>query len=546
MIDTSINTKFIFVTGGVVSSIGKGIIASSLAAILESRGLSVNILKLDPYINVDPGTMNPNQHGEVFITADGGETDLDLGYYERFTSIKISKHNNFTSGRIYADVIAKERRGDYLGATVQVIPHITDEIQNKITQVAAGYQVAIVEIGGTAGDIESLPFLESIRQMRLQLGSNNVIFSHVTLLPYIASSGEMKTKPTQHSVRDMRSIGIQPDILLCRADRAIDSKELDKISLFTNVESSAVIGIEDVDTIYRVPLLLHERGLDSIVVQKLNLKCSDANLSTWQKVVDAKMYPQHTVTIGLVGKYTECADTYKSLVEALEHAAMQHNAKVEINFLAADDITSLDDADLEKNDSILVPGGFGNRGTAGKMLAIEYARKNKVPFLGICLGMQLAVIEYARNVAGINDANSTELDMHTTEPIIGLIEQWQNTDGSITKANKENLGGTMRLGEQQCVLEEDSLSYSIYKQKNIVERHRHRYEMNNSYIQKLAHSGMSVAGYSQHQHLVEIVEIKDHPWFVACQFHPEFTSTPSRGHKLFNSFIQASLKNKSH
>jgi CTP synthase len=536
--------KYIFITGGVVSSIGKGIIAASLGSLLESRGLSVTILKLDPYINVDPGTMNPTQHGEVFITADGGETDLDLGYYERFTSVKISKKNNFTSGKVYESVIKKERRGDYLGATVQVIPHITDEIKNRIIEAATGFQVAIVEIGGTAGDIESLPFLEAIRQMRLELGAANTLFSHVTLVPYVRSSGEMKTKPTQHSVRDIRSIGIQPDILLCRSESPLASKQLQKISLFTNVEQDAVIGVEDVDTIYSIPILLNDRGLDRIVTEKLHLQCPDAQLDAWQQVVNAALHPQQEVTIGLVGKYTDFSDTYKSLVEALEHAAMQLKTKVKINYIAAQDITSIDDKLLTQNDSILVPGGFGNRGTEGKILAVEYARTSNTPFLGICLGMQLAVVEYSRNVLGLKQAHSTEINADTPDPVIGLIDEWHNEDGTVTQANKQDLGGTMRLGEQKCYLEKKSLSQQIYVNDTIYERHRHRYEMNNKYVEQLTKSGMLMAGYSQNKHLVEIIEIPTHPWFIGCQFHPEFTSKPQTGHKLFNSFIAASLENK--
>jgi CTP synthase len=536
--------KYIFVTGGVVSSIGKGIIAASLASLLESRGLAVTILKLDPYINVDPGTMNPTQHGEVFITADGGETDLDLGYYERFTSVKISKKNNFTSGKVYESVIKKERRGDYLGATVQVIPHITDEIKHRIIQAATGFQVAIVEIGGTAGDIESLPFLEAIRQMRLEFGTINTLFSHVTLVPYIPTSGEMKTKPTQHSVRDIRSIGIQPDILLCRSETPLASKQLQKISLFTNVEQDAVIGVEDVDNIYGIPILLNERGLDNIVTKKLNLICNEPQLEAWQRVVDAKFNLQQEVTIGLVGKYTDFSDTYKSLVEALEHASWQLKTKLTINYIAAQDITSIDDELLAQNDSILVPGGFGNRGTEGKMLAVQYARTSNTPFFGICLGMQLAVVEYARNVLGLKQAHSTEINVDTKDPVIGLIDQWHNEDGSITQANKQDLGGTMRLGEQKCYLQKNSLSQKIYADDTIYERHRHRYEINNQYVEQLEKSGMHVSGYSKDKRLVEIVEIPANTWFIACQFHPEFTSKPQTGHKLFNSFIKASLANK--
>ncbi|WP_201528875.1 CTP synthase [Psychrobacter frigidicola] len=535
-------TKFIFVTGGVVSSLGKGITAASLAAILEARGVNVTMTKMDPYINVDPGTMSPFQHGEVFVTEDGAETDLDLGYYERFLRhSKMSKSNNFTSGRIYQNVLNKERRGEYLGGTVQVIPHITDEIKSKIIASGAGYDVAIIEIGGTVGDIESLPFMEAVRQMQVELGRNNAMLMHLTLVPYIASAGETKTKPTQHSVKELRSIGLQPDILICRSEHHISLDNRRKISLFTNVEERAVIMCEDAKSIYQIPRTLFEQDLDDLVCERFGLDLPEADLSDWDKVVAAQLNPESTVTVAMVGKYVELPDAYKSINEALLHAGITHKAAVKIDYIDAerleDDDTLL--ARLSDADAILVPGGFGERGTMGKIKAITYARENNVPYLGICLGMQLAVIEYARNELNIN-ANSSEFDRKTAEPIIGLITEWLDERGELQiRSDDSDLGGTMRLGAQQAELVAGSKLSQIYGATTITERHRHRYEMNSRYIEPLGQAGMTVSGYSAKQHLVESVEIADHPWFIAVQFHPEFTSSPRGGHPLFNSFVKA-------
>ncbi|MGP4952317.1 CTP synthase [Psychrobacter sp. T6-1] len=535
-------TKFIFVTGGVVSSLGKGITAASLAAILEARGVSVTMTKMDPYINVDPGTMSPFQHGEVFVTEDGAETDLDLGYYERFLRhSKMSKSNNFTSGRIYQNVLNKERRGEYLGGTVQVIPHITDEIKSKILASGEGYDIAIIEIGGTVGDIESLPFMEAVRQMQVELGRNRAMLMHLTLVPYIASAGETKTKPTQHSVKELRSIGLQPDILICRSDHHISQDNRRKIALFTNVEERAVIMCEDAQSIYQIPRTLYEQDLDDLICERFGLDVPEADLSDWDKVVKAQLNPVSTVTVAMVGKYVELPDAYKSINEALLHAGITHQTKVVIDYIDAEHLESDNAlyARLGEADGILVPGGFGERGTMGKIKAITYARENNIPYLGICLGMQLAVIEYARNVLGI-DANSSEFDRKTAEPIIGLITEWLDERGELQiRSDDSDLGGTMRLGAQQAELVAGSKLAQIYGANNITERHRHRYEMNNRYIEPLEQAGMMISGYSAKQHLVESVEISEHPWFIAVQFHPEFTSSPRGGHPLFNSFVKA-------
>lgn len=533
-------TKYIFVTGGVVSSLGKGIAAASLGSILEARGLKVSMMKLDPYINVDPGTMSPYQHGEVFVTNDGAETDLDLGHYERFIRTTMTKRNNFTSGRVYLDVIERERRGDYLGATIQVIPHITDEIKNRIVNNDLGVDVLIVEIGGTVGDIESQPFLEAVRQLRVEVGSSNSVFIHLTLVPYIETAGETKTKPTQHSVKELRSIGLQPDVLLCRSDHKIPDSSLAKIALFTNVERRAVIGLQDVNTIYKIPSVLHAQGLDDFVVEKLQLKCGPADLDEWTRVVDAQLNPQHDVTIAMVGKYTDLADAYKSLNEALLHAGIQTRTKVHIDYVDSEDLEHDGVESLAKYDGILVPGGFGKRGTEGKIAAIQYARENGVPYLGICLGMQLAVIEYARNMAGLPDVHSTEFKQDAATPVVGLITEWLNEDGSLqTRTEASDLGGTMRLGAQDCKLISGSKSRELYGKDLISERHRHRYEVNNKYVPDLEKAGLRVAGRSVDDSLVEMIEVPNHPWFVACQFHPEFTSTPRDGHPLFTGYIKA-------
>ena len=537
-------TKYIFVTGGVVSSLGKGIAAASLAAILETRGLKISMLKLDPYINVDPGTMSPFQHGEVFVTEDGAETDLDLGHYERFVSAKMSKRNNFTTGQIYESVIKKERRGDYLGGTVQVIPHITDEIKHFIRRGAGDAEVAIVEIGGTVGDIESLPFLEAIRQMGIEIGRNNVCYIHLTLVPYIASAGEIKTKPTQHSVKELREIGIQPDVLLCRADRPLPADERRKIALFTNVQVEAVISAVDMDSIYKIPGMLHAQNLDEIVCRKLELAPPPADLSEWDKVVYALEHPSKAVNIALVGKYVDLTESYKSLSEALIHAGIHTGARIKINYVDSESIEKNGTGCLTNMDAILVPGGFGKRGVEGKIKAIRYARENRLPYLGICLGMQLAVIEYARHVVGLEGAHSTEFDSDTPHPVIALITEWQDRDGRVEHRDaNSDLGGTMRLGGQECLLKSGSEVREVYGTERIIERHRHRYEVNNHYLPRLEQAGLRVSGVSAKDGLCEMIELPSHPWFVGCQFHPEFTSTPRGGHPLFNAFIRAALRN---
>ncbi len=536
-------TKFIFVTGGVVSSLGKGIAAASLAAILESRGIKLTLLKLDPYINVDPGTMSPFQHGEVFVTEDGAETDLDLGHYERFVNARMTKRNNFTTGQIYESVIRKERRGDYLGGTVQVIPHITDEIKHFIRMGAGDADVAIVEIGGTVGDIESLPFLEAIRQMSLQQGRTNTCFIHLTLVPYISSAGEIKTKPTQHSVKELREIGIQPDVVLCRADRPLPQDERRKIALFTNVEEKAVISAVDVDCIYKIPGLLHAQSLDEIVLRKIELEAPPANLEAWDRLVYSLEHPATSVDIALVGKYVDLTESYKSLTEALTHAGVANSARVNIHYIDSEAIERDGIGALEDKDAVLVPGGFGKRGVEGKIKAIRYARENKVPYLGICLGLQLAVIEYARHRAGLEGAHSTEFDPSMRHPVIALIHEWHGRDGRTESRDAaSDLGGTMRLGGQECALLPGSIARQIYGAEKIVERHRHRYEVNNRYIPHLMDAGMRVSGISANEDLCEMIELPDHPWFVACQFHPEFTSTPRGGHPLFAAFIRAGIE----
>ena len=536
-------TRFIFVTGGVVSSLGKGITAASLGAVLEARGLKVSMLKMDPYINVDPGTMRPLQHGEVFVTADGTETDLDLGQYERFLQSTMTRNNNFTTGRIYADVIAKERRGDYLGATIQVIPHITDEIKMRINQSAEGFDVAIVEVGGTVGDIESQPFLEAVRQLRFELGSTRALLLHLTLVPYIPTAGETKTKPTQHSVKELRSVGLQPDILIIRSDHHIPKNAFDKIALFTNVEPSAVISLVDTPTIYKVPEVLHEQGLDQIVVDKLNLQCSPADLSDWHAVVQAQMHPKSTITLKMVGKYMDLIDAYKSLNEAIVHAGIHTRTKVNIEFLDSEEIEEKGVSLLSGADAILVPGGFGQRGFEGKISAARYSRENAIPYLGICYGLHAAIIDIARNVANLEFANSTEVNPQTPHPVIALITEWTDEHGNrISRDQDSDLGGTMRMGEQECKLACDSMTFKIYGESQVRERHRHRYEVNAGYVRVLEEAGLRVAGRSRDNSLVEVIEFNDHPWFVACQFHPEFTSTPRHGHPLFKSFIQAANK----
>ncbi|MBZ5487199.1 CTP synthase [Halomonas aquamarina] len=538
-------TRYIFVTGGVVSSLGKGIASASLAAILEARGLKVTMLKLDPYINVDPGTMSPFQHGEVFVTEDGAETDLDLGHYERFIRTKMTQGNNFTTGRVYEHVLRKERRGDYLGGTVQVIPHITDEIKQRVYAGGEGFDVALVEIGGTVGDIESLPFLESIRQIRSELGANRALFMHLTLVPYIKTAGETKTKPTQHSVKELRSIGIQPDILICRSEVELEESERRKIALFTNVEERAVVPLQDADTIYRIPLMLHEHGLDDIVCDKLRLDAAPADLAEWVKVLDSKLNPLKSVSIAMVGKYMELLDAYKSLNEALIHAGIQGRIKVNVDYIDSEDIERHGTERLAGKDAILVPGGFGERGVEGKILTAQFARENNVPYLGICLGMQVAVIEFARNVAGWKDANSTEFTHDTQHPVVGLITEWINKEGKIELRDAaSDLGGTMRLGGQLCHLKSGSKAREAYGSDEIVERHRHRFEVNNQFIDELEQAGLVISGKSVDQSLVEMIELADHPWYVACQFHPEFTSTPRDGHPLFSGFVNAALEHK--
>lgn len=533
-------TKYIFITGGVVSSLGKGIAAASLAAILEARNLRVTMLKLDPYINVDPGTMSPFQHGEVFVTNDGAETDLDLGHYERFIRTTMTRKNNFTSGRVYERVISKERRGDYLGGTVQVIPHITDEIKYLIEQGAEGADVALVEIGGTVGDIESLPFLEAIRQMGIEKGRNNVAYIHLTLVPWIAVAGELKSKPTQHSVKELRSIGIQPDVLICRSEKTLPEGMRKKIALFTNVTVDAVISAYDVDSIYKIPSSLHKQNLDAIIARQLDLDVPEADLSEWEQVVYNLEHPETSVTIGMVGKYVDLTESYKSLSEALIHAGIHTRTKVNIRYFDAEELEENGTDSLSSVDAILVPGGFGLRGIEGKIAAVQYARENKIPYLGICLGMQAAVIEYARNVAGLKDAHSTEFNHDTPYPVIAMITEWQDADGSVQVRDKSSdLGGTMRLGGQDCLIKPDSLIHDLYDKDVIHERHRHRYEFNNAYRDSLEQAGLVLSGTSADGELVEVVELSDHPWFVACQFHPEFTSSPRDGHPLFKGFILA-------
>ncbi|WP_055433095.1 CTP synthase [Gulbenkiania indica] len=536
-------TKFIFVTGGVVSSLGKGIAAASIAAILESRGLNVTMLKLDPYINVDPGTMSPFQHGEVFVTEDGAETDLDLGHYERFIHAKMKKSNNFTTGQVYESVISKERRGDYLGGTVQVIPHITDEIKLKVREGAGEADVAIVEVGGTVGDIESLPFLEAIRQMRANLGRKNTLYVHLSYVPFIAAAGEIKTKPTQHSVRELREIGIQPDILLCRMDRELPEDEKRKIALFCNVEEEAVIGCYDADSIYKVPAMLHAQGIDNIICEQLQLDLPPADLSVWNRIIDAIEHPEHSVDIAMVGKYVDLTESYKSLSEALKHAGVHTRTQVNIHYVDSEEVERDGCAALKDMDAILVPGGFGKRGVEGKIKAVKFAREHNIPYLGICLGMQIALIEYARDVADMPGANSTEFDIDTEFPVVALIDEWVNHDGKVeTRDVNSNLGGTMRLGGQHCDLVEGSLAARIYGNTDIVERHRHRYEVNNYYVPRLEAAGLTISGRSAgHEKLVETIELPDHRWFFACQFHPEFTSTPRDGHPLFIAYVNAAL-----
>lgn len=533
-------TKYIFITGGVVSSLGKGITASSLGALLEARGLKVTLIKLDPYINVDPGTMSPFQHGEVFVTEDGAETDLDLGHYERFVRSKMTKANNFTSGKIYENVIKKERRGDYLGSTVQVIPHITNEIKRLIKLGADSYDVVMVEIGGTVGDIESLPFLEAIRQMRIELGSSRSLFIHLTLVPYISTSGETKTKPTQHSVKELRSIGIQPDLLICRSENFLSNHDRAKIALFTNVEKEGVISLYDAKSIYEIPLILNKQSLDELVVTKLAIEAKEPDLSEWQTVIERQNSTNATVKVAMVGKYVELSDAYKSVNEALIHAGIHTGTKVEISYIDAEMVDKFEGTILENADAILIPGGFGDRGVQGKIEAIQYARENNVPFLGICLGMQSAVIEFARNVMGLKNADSTEFDKTTPYPVIGLITEWTTNEGEVNlRDDQSDLGGTMRLGSQVCNIEPNTLASEIYKDSKITERHRHRYEVNNSFVEELVNNGLVISGRSQDNSLVEIIELPNHPWFLACQFHPEFTSTPRDGHPLFKSFILA-------
>ncbi|PAU80709.1 CTP synthetase [Halovibrio salipaludis] len=535
-------TRYIFVTGGVVSSLGKGIASASLAAILEARGLRVTILKLDPYINVDPGTMSPFQHGEVFVTEDGAETDLDLGHYERFIRTTMSKRNNFTSGRVYEEVIRKERRGDYLGGTVQVIPHITDEIKRRIVEGAGDVDVALVEVGGTVGDIESQPFLEATRQLRVEVGPQRALFMHLTLVPYISTAGEVKTKPTQHSVKEMRSIGLQPDILLCRSEHEVDASSQRKIALFTNVEERAVIPLCDAPSIYRVPRMLHEMDLDQLIVERFNLNVGPADLSEWDQVFEWEQNPDKTVTIAMVGKYMELLDAYKSLIEALSHAGLHTRTDVKMKYVDSEDLEREGEAALEDVDGIVVPGGFGERGVEGKISAVRYARENGIPYLGICLGMQVAVIEYARNIAGLSGAHSTEFRKDSPYPVVGLITEWVDEHGQLeTRGEDSDLGGTMRLGAQDCRLEPGTTSHRCYGKDVIRERHRHRYEVNNLLLPKLEEAGLRVAGRSGDNSLVEMVEVPEHPWFVACQFHPEFTSTPRDGHPLFKGFVEAAL-----
>ena len=539
-------TRYVFVTGGVVSSLGKGIAAASLAAVLEARGLKVTLLKLDPYINVDPGTMSPFQHGEVFVTDDGAETDLDLGHYERFTRATMSKRNNFTTGQVYDEVLRKERRGDYLGGTVQVIPHITDEIKRRVIAGAEGADVAVVEVGGTVGDIESQPFLEALRQLKLEAGASRALLMHLTLVPYIPTAGEIKTKPTQHSVKELRSIGLQADVLLCRCSVEIDDSARQKISLFTNVEERAVIPVLDADSIYKIPKNLHEKGLDDYILERFGMSPSDADFTEWDDVVAREFAERRArVKVGMVGKYTDLIDAYKSLNEALGHAGLHTNTHVDIEYIDAEDLETQGTDILATLDAILVPGGFGDRGIEGKIAAVKYARENKIPYLGICLGMHMAMIEFARNVCGLEGAHSTEMNIDTPYPVIGLITEWQTETGDIeVRDEHSDMGGTMRLGSQTCSLVDGTKTRQIYGSDVVRERHRHRYEVNNTLVPKLEAEGMTISGWSQDQGLVEMVELADHPWFVACQFHPEFTSRPRGGHPLFSSFINAAVEVK--
>ncbi len=536
-------TRYIFITGGVVSSLGKGITSASLSAILEARGLKVTLLKLDPYINVDPGTMSPFQHGEVFVTEDGAETDLDLGHYERFSRTTMTQKNNFTTGRVYEEVLKRERRGDYLGATIQVIPHITDEIKRRVIEGAGDVDVALVEIGGTVGDIESQPFLEAVRQLRVELGSDRALFLHLTLVPFISTAGEIKTKPTQHSVKELRSIGIQPDILVCRSEQEIDESSRKKIALFTNVELPAVISLPDTDSIYRIPSILGAAGLDDIIVSKFHLQCPNADFSEWDQVVDSQLNPEREIRLAMVGKYMDLLDAYKSLNEAIIHAGIQTRSRINIGYIDSSEVMEQGVGLLEGYDAILIPGGFGERGFEGKILATQYARENQIPFLGICLGLQAAVVEYARHVAKLDNANSTEFERDCKHPVIALISEWTTESGTTEfRDEHSDLGGTMRLGGQTCVLDKQSTTYDCYGQEEIVERHRHRYEFNNDYLQTLADAGLKLVGKSADGMLVEVIEVPNHPWFVGCQFHPEFTSTPRGGHPLFTGFIQAALE----
>ncbi|MCC2603826.1 CTP synthase [Planctobacterium marinum] len=536
-------TNYIFVTGGVVSSLGKGIAAASLAAILEARGLKVTMLKLDPYINVDPGTMSPIQHGEVFVTDDGAETDLDLGHYERFIRTRMTKRNNFTTGKVYEEVLKRERRGDFLGATIQVIPHITNEIKRRIVEGAEGVDIAIVEIGGTVGDIESQPFIEAIRQLGTEIGRERALYMHLTLIPYMKASGEIKTKPTQHSVKELRSVGIQPDLLVCRSEVPLPSNERSKIALFTNVNEKAVISLRDADSIYKIPAMLKAQNMDDIVVNRFGIECPEADLSEWEQVLYAESNPTGEIVIGMVGKYVELPDAYKSVNEALKHAGLKNRLNVSIKYIDSQDVETKGEAVLAGLDAILVPGGFGERGIEGKIRTAQYARENKVPYLGICLGMQVALIEFARNVAGMENANSTEFDTETPFPVVGLITEWQDAAGSTeVRSEESDLGGTMRLGSQLCHLEPGSKVHDLYGSDTIFERHRHRYEVNNNLLPQIKAAGLKVTGLSTDKRLVEIIENDDHPWFVAGQFHPEFNSTPRDGHPLFEGFVAAAGK----
>ena len=540
------DTRFIFVTGGVVSSLGKGIASASIGSLLESKGYTVTVIKLDPYFNVDPGTMSPFQHGEVFVTEDGTETDLDLGHYERFINHKCTKENNFTAGKIYYSVLRKERKGEYLGKTVQVIPHITDEIKRKIIKGSKGYDIAIVEIGGTVGDIESQPFIEAIRQLGLELKNYQTSFIHLTLVPFLKNAGELKTKPTQHSVKEYRSLGVQPDILVCRSDIKLPQESKEKIALFCSMPSNAVISLPDLVTIYEVPLALDEEGIDKIITDKLQLEKNRPNLSAWKKVVKRKLKPSKSINVAFVGKYVDLKDAYFSLTEALDHAGINNDTRVIINFVNSDELNSKNyTSKLKKSDAVLVPGGFGGRGIEGMILAAKYARERKVPYFGICLGLQIAIIEIARNLCGLKDANSTEFEPKTKHKVISLITEWKNKDGSIEKRNKNSeKGGTMRLGAQKAKLKKKSLAHKLYKKTNIFERHRHRYEVNPEYISELEKKGLLISARSEIHNLVEIIGMKDHPWYLGCQFHPEFTSKPKTGHPLFNDFIKTAVKLK--